>query len=577
MALGTTPVPYHTGGRGAVRTLDKGFHRIVRRCDIDRFVSVGVGDSGVAVAPVARQTLRRLEAALNHDPRNPSAPHPRPMKVVPGTVNVRARDQAEASVVPQNNLQGSFIPEVWKVEPAPLTNLPVPVRFPSAAAEPYVGPDGHVQVFPAPQVPGGPPASITYTLVVPMTRAAVGYVKESVPAGRLLITITRTDNTSTTSSVNCGPSAAGPVGPRVRVVTSSAVPIKTVKVEREDTNSSLKAPRVLAYHFDLNDTPNQIMHANCGRGGSTAIEWDNALSPVNVPLNPPALTPFVVVGRANLWWRLLASINNPVGVDLVSVNVGGNDPENARSPASAAADVFEAIRKVLTALLKDHATAWPLVEAAIEGWPPDPANSPRYSYPACVLYSLPHDQAFGPPPDYFNKSVAYEAALNVGPFQDDTTGEDWGPLPVDVISFQSDKTLPGVFAPGVDPDPAESYLDPRRVTRDGVHPNELGAAKSADLSAQAVVFAGLPIGVYDLTPFLDPDPRPPNWEGPCPSPTEYDPLPPGGSEGGGPSSGEDVPSGEEAPTGEEQPAPGDEPTEDGWAISDVGLTIDEGT
>ncbi len=103
MALPTTPVPFHTGGRGAVRTRDKGFHRVVRRCDINRFVSITHGDSGAASSPFNFQVLRRFEAALNHGRTDPDEQ----MKLVPGTVRVTAREGLEDELV-----GNSFFPEL---------------------------------------------------------------------------------------------------------------------------------------------------------------------------------------------------------------------------------------------------------------------------------------------------------------------------------------------------------------------------------------------------------------------------------------------------------------------------------
>ncbi len=269
----------------------------------------------------------------------------------------------------------------------------------------------------------------------------------------------------------------------------------------------------------------------------------------------------------NVVWLLLANlqpdpplapVSDPVGLDALFVNLGGNDlPAELAAATGADADqeLYERLRFVLTAWALDLARAW----ARAEFRPPDWTTVPDYSYSPLIAYNLVHERAFGPPASYFYRSLAHEAAMDVGPFPDKI-----GPLPVDTLSSQYDKTLPGVFAPGVDPDPARSYVDPRRFTRDGVHPNPLGAAHLADQILRLLAFPelGIPRAVLRFDSVVE-DGR----VVVCPSATVYPTPaspPPSGPESGGPEPGEDVSSGEEAASGE-------------WGVSDQGLTTDEGT
>ncbi len=123
------PVPYHTGGRGAIRTLDKGFHRVERRCDINRYVSVAIGDSGAANPSLSRHLLRRIEAALNHNRPVPELPNPPLplMRVVPGTICVKSRFG--------EGLNG-FDSDLWTV--AKSLGFPEPEELPSVAAFPFL-------------------------------------------------------------------------------------------------------------------------------------------------------------------------------------------------------------------------------------------------------------------------------------------------------------------------------------------------------------------------------------------------------------------------------------------------------
>ncbi len=130
------------------------------------------------------------------------------------------------------------------------------------------------------------------------------------------------------------------------------------------------------------------------------------------------------------------------------------------------------------------------------------------------------------------------------------------------LNAQRDKTLPGVFAPGIDPDPAESYLDPRRFTRDGVHSNDLGAAIIVDQAIREVMFPGLPLGptAFPFRSITDGGTQPIQ----CPSSTTYfDPSAPTAPGG-------DVSGGEEATTGEG-------PTAEDAEAADTWLTVAEGT
>ncbi len=275
MPLGTTPVPYHTGGRGAVRTLDKGFHRVVRVCDINRFVSAALGDSGAA-GVMNNALLDRYEEVLNLNQTDPD----HHMKVVPGTVNVRARTAAVAGDNPGSGLQASFIPAVWTVE-AQSDNLPIPADFPLASVEPYVGPDGHVQQFP---VILGVGSFITFTLGTgTTTRFILLYVRQP-GAGTLRVTLTSQTGAVREFTVSCD----GALSPRaISFVAPAGSTIRSAKVERLSADTGTVNPRVLAYHFDRNAEPNQLMHCNMARGGSTSADWRKAAQRVATPLMLP--------------------------------------------------------------------------------------------------------------------------------------------------------------------------------------------------------------------------------------------------------------------------------------------------
>ncbi len=131
--IGTTPVPFHTGGAGAIRTLDKAYHRLVRGGSITRLVSITHGDSLADNCPederpcyFNKHVLARIEAAFF--PNNPATR----LTVVPGTISVRSRPGDELS-------------PLWTFETSPNFPGPSDIKLPPAGP---LGPNGEVQPFP---------------------------------------------------------------------------------------------------------------------------------------------------------------------------------------------------------------------------------------------------------------------------------------------------------------------------------------------------------------------------------------------------------------------------------------------
>ncbi len=529
MPIGTTPVPYHTGGRGAIRTLDKGFHRVKRKCSINRFVSITHGDSLAFNPPFNRAMLKGLERALNHN--RPPGPL---MNVVPGTIAVNVRGGDELS-------------PLWTITTSPNLLRPGNEDFPTTGP---VGPNGLVQVFPF-SLPGDPLASFTLTLTPPLKlkRFILGYIREP-GAGKLVVKV---NGAQVGPPIDCNGSA--PAVALLRTLVSPTPFEGQVTVERFEPQPGEADPRVLAYHFDLNADENQLMHCPCAVPGAGSVSWDGVRS------------------RMNEWWRLLANLSasggDRVGVDMVYWNTGGADDEVNPLDEPTVVALQKRIRNLLTQTLRDHAIHWANIEFRVginlpSNRPPDlPAGlpyPPPYSYAPLVIYNLPHERSFVPTPLYYIRSVGIEAVNSVGPTPEVPFPAAWGPVTFSADAFNSQwyKTQPGVPVPPPALPPLErpNYLDPRRFTEDGIHYNDVGGQVHANELLRLLVFPDLNIGEA----VLDFDGPPTPEEGPCPSSTTYIPLT---AAGDGPTTGEGPVAGEEGPTGEE-------PTEGGWVISDEG-------
>ncbi len=256
-------------------------------------------------------------------------------------------------------------------------------------------------------------------------------------------------------------------------------------VRRSNDTASVN-PRVLAYHMDDRGDLNQLMHCNCAHGGTQSVHW------------------FDIRTRMNEWWRLLSLLaEDPIGVDFVYWSIGGNDIEQ-RMP-SGALTPQDNVRALLEQTVSDHAVFWGKIEFRPQTFP----ETIGYSYPPLVIYSLPHDRAWDPPPRYDYRSAAYEAAISARPKVMHGGVEHNLPFPIDTYNSAWRKALPGVpqVLPGPPgppgpPPPAEpgNYLDPRGWTYDGLHYNEVGGASQADEIVRYLVFPGLAIGGYTLPP-----------------------------------------------------------------------------
>jgi hypothetical protein len=382
--------------------------------------------------------LARLEAAFF--PENPATR----LTVVPGTVSVKSRPGDELS-------------SLWTFETSLDFSEPSDIKNPPAGP---LGPNGEVQPF-----NDGDFFAFTFT----GKRFILGYIIEP-GAGSLDILVDDVlDHT-----IPCA--GSGPVA-ALDVKVWDTLQERKVTVRRADDSATV-TPRVLAYFMDNRSDPNQLMHSNTAHGGTRSDHWVGVLDGMNE------------------WWRLLSLLpNDPIGVDFVYWNVGGNDI-GERLPSTAPGPQ-EDVRTLLERTISEHAVFWANVEFRPQTFP----ETVPYSYPPLVVYNLPHDRAWDPPPRYDYRSAAYEAAITARPTVAFGGTTHNLPFPVDVYNAAWHKTLPGVPVSVTDPPLPPlpgNYVDPRGWTSDGIHYNEAGGVVQADEIVRYLVFPGLAIGSYDL-------------------------------------------------------------------------------